>query len=208
MFGGELVSSLALPVLNEHLDAPFGKGDKSGLANPDIGVAAVSYARGAWHWWYGLDVYAPGAQYNKGDLLNIGQHYFAAAPEAAVTWLPNHGRSEVSSKFQYIVNFTDSATQYRSGSEFVWEYAAMRNVTRKFAAGFDGDYYQQVRDDQQNGVSLSDTRARSVLLGPQLKYHAGRASLILKYQKEMFVENKVRGSSFWLQVGVPLGHRE
>ena len=108
--GGELVSSLALPVVNEHLDAPFGKGDKAGLSNPDIGVAAVAYVKGSWHWWYGLDVYAPGAQYHKGDLLNIGQHYFATAPEGAFTWLPHAGRSELSSKFQYIVNFTDPAT--------------------------------------------------------------------------------------------------
>jgi hypothetical protein len=28
--GGELVSSLALPILYEHLDAPFGKADKAG----------------------------------------------------------------------------------------------------------------------------------------------------------------------------------
>ncbi len=207
VFGGELVSSLALPVLYIHLDAPFGKAAKSGLANPDIGVDAVAYARGAWHWWYGLDVYAPGAQYNKNDLLNVGQHYFATAPEGAFTWLP-HGRTELSSKFQYIVNFTDPATQYRSGSEFVWEYAAMRNVTKKFAAGLNGDYYQQIHDDRQNGLILAGTRARSVTFGPEFKYHLGRTAMILKYEKEMLVENKPRGNSFWLQIGVPLGHRE
>lgn len=72
VLGGELVSSLALPVVTIHLDAPFGKGEKTGLANPDIGVAAVAYAKGSWRWWYGVDAYTSGAQYKKGDLINVG----------------------------------------------------------------------------------------------------------------------------------------
>jgi len=206
--GGDLVSSLALPIVYEHLDAPFGKAEKVGLSNPDIGVGAVAYVKGSWHWWYGLDVYTPGAQYHQGDLLNVGQHYFATAPEAAFTWLPQAGRSELSSKFQYIVNFTDPATDYRSGREFVWEYAAMEKLTRNFAAGVNGDYYQQTNEDRQNGAVLAGTRARSVAIGPELKYHLRHAAVILKYQKEMLVENKTCGNSFWLQIGVPIGHKE
>ena len=193
--------------LTIHLDAPFGKGEKTGLANPDIGVAAVAYAKGSWRWWYGVDAYTPGAQYTKGDLINVGQHTLATAPEAAFSWLPHNGGAEVSSKVQYIVNFADSATQYRSGNEFIWEYDASRNITRKFSAGINGAYYRQTGDDTRNGMLMSDTRGRSVLLGPQFKYRARRANFILKYQKEMLVQNKTRGNSFWLQIGMPLGHR-
>lgn len=207
-FGGELVSSLALPILYEHLNAPFGKATKSGLSNPDIGVAAIAYSKGALHWWYGFDVYTPGAQYNKSDLLNVGQHNVATAPEGAFTYLPQNGRTELSSKVQYIVNFTNPDTQYRSGGEFVWEYAAMRRIAKKFSAGVNGDYYRQTTDDQRNGLVLSGTRARSVTIGPEFKYHFGRAALILKYEKEMLAENKTCGNSFWLQIGVPLGHHE
>jgi hypothetical protein len=206
--GGELVSSLALPILYEHIDGPFGKADKSGLSNPDLGVAAVAYYKGGWHWWYGVDVYLPGLQYKQGDLLNVGQHNFATAPEGAFTYLPHGGQSELSSKFQYIVNFTNPADHYRSGHEFVWEFAAMRRVTKKLSLGANGDYYQQTSNDLQNDNQLTGSRARSVTIGPEFKYHLPHAALILKYQKEMLAENKTCGNSFWLQVGVPLGHHE
>ena len=207
--GGTLVSSIGLPVLNEHLDGPFGKLGKTGLGNPDLSVVDVAYKKGSWHWWYGIDVYAPGAQYNKQDLLNVGQHYFATAPEGAFTYLPGNGTSEISSKFQYILNFTDPATQYHSGHEFVWEYAAMHNVTEKLSLGLNGFYYRQTTDDLQNGVPVaSGNRGRSVAAGPQVRYHLGHVAVILKYQREMMVENRTAGNSFWLQFGLPLGRRE
>ena len=133
----------------QHLDLPIGRFDKTGLGNPDIGVLAVAYGKGDWHWWYGMDVYTPGAQYHKDAVLNIGQHNFATAPEGAFTYLPNNGRDELSTKFQYIVNFTNPATQYRSGHELVWEYAAMHNVTRQASIGLNGFYYQQTTNDLQ-----------------------------------------------------------
>lgn len=205
--GGELASSVAFPILYEHLDGPFGKLDKTGNGNIDIGVLDVAYHRGAWHWWYGIDVYTPGFRYDKNDILNVGQHYFATAPEGAFTVLPEHGMAEISSKFQYVVNTTDGATNYRSGSEFIWECDTMRNVTKKLALGANGYYYRQTSDDVQNGIRVgSGNRGRAVAVGPEVRYHVGHAALIVKYQRETLVANRTRGNSFWLQFGVPIGH--
>ena len=55
VLGGTLVSSGALPLLYVHLDAPFGKGDKTGIGNPDV-ETLVAYSKGSLHWWYGFDV--------------------------------------------------------------------------------------------------------------------------------------------------------
>ncbi len=207
--GGVLVSSVAVPVLYEHLTGPFGSVNKTGIGNPDIGVLAVAYAKGDWHWWYGVDAYTPGGPYNKNDLLNPGQHYFATAPEAAFTYLPGRGKEEVSSKFQYIVNFRNPANQYRSGHEFIWEYALMHSFTKKLAMGANGFGYQQTTDDRQNELTVENgNRGRTLAIGPQIKYHAGRTELILKYQKEFLVENRTRGNSLWFQVGVPLWTHE
>lgn len=207
--GGALVSSVAVPVLYEHLSLPFGSFHESGLGNPDIGVLAVAYARGPWHWWYGVDVYAPGAQYSKGDVLNIGQHYFATAPEGAFTYLPKHGRTEISSKLQYIVNSSNPVTQYKSGREFICEYAAMQKITRKLTVGVNGYVFQQTTDDFANGLRVeTGNRGRVFAAGPEIKYHLGEVALILKYEREMLVENRTSGNSMWLQVGVPLWHHE
>ncbi|HUI81122.1 MAG TPA: transporter [Bryobacteraceae bacterium] len=208
VFGGTLVSTAAAPFLYEHLNAPFGEYDKSGLGNSDI-ETLVAYGKGPWHWWYGVDGYLPGPQYNKNDILNIGQHNFATAPAGAISYLPKHGQTEISSRFQYIVNFTNPANQYRSGHEFIWEYAAMRNVVGKLAVGVNGDYYKQTTDDFQNGVIFRDgNRGRTLGIGPQIRYHLGHAALILKYQREMLVENRAVGNSFWFQFGMPVGRHE
>jgi hypothetical protein len=205
--GGTLVSSAAVPFLYEHIDGPFGLHDKSGIGNPDWGVLDVAYKTGNVFWWYGLDVLTPGFQYTKGDLLNIGQHNFATAPVAAFTWLPQHGMTEVSSRFEYFVNYTDPATNYRSGREFLWEYDGMHNVTKKLALGVNGYFYQQVSDDMLNGMDAGN-RGRAFMIGPEIRYHMGRVAGILKYQKEMAVENQPRGNAFWCQFGVPLWHHQ
>jgi hypothetical protein len=207
--GGELVSSVALPVLYEHLDGSFGSFQKTGLGNPDIGVLDVAYERGAWHWWYGVDMFTPGPQYNQNDPLNVGQHNFAAAPVAAFTYLPGHRKNELSSRVQYIVNFTNPADQYRSGGEFVWEYAAMHNIAPKLSVGLNGFYYRQMTNDAQNGIMVgAGNRGRDLAMGPEMRYHMGHVGVILKFQREMLVENRTIGNSFWLQLGMPIGRQE
>jgi hypothetical protein len=205
--GGTLVSAGALPILDVRLSLPSEKGHKTGLGNAEIGVAYLSYNRGAWHWWYGLDVDTPGLSYNKNDLVNIGQHYFSTVPVGAFTYLPNHGRTEMSSRLQYLVNYTNWATNYRSGNEFTWEYAAMQNVTKRLAIGANGYLYQQTTDDRQNGVTFGDgNRGRDLALGPQIRCHVAHVVLILKYQKDTLVQNRTHGNAFWFEVGVPIGH--
>ncbi len=206
VLGGTLVSYGALPFLYEHLDGPFGAGSKSGFGNAAVQPVAVAYQRGAWNWWYGYDVFLPGFSYNKNDLVNIGQHNFAGAPASAFTYLPNHS-TEISSRFQYIVNGTNNQTQYRSGNELIWEYDGMKNVAKNVAIGVNGYYYQQTTDDSQNGVRAGNgNRGRDVAVGPELRWHLGHVGLIAKYQRDMLVQNKTIGNSFWLQFGIPIGH--
>ncbi|HLJ48668.1 MAG TPA: transporter [Bryobacteraceae bacterium] len=205
--GGSLVSYAALPLVYEHLDGPFGLASKTGIGNLDLQPIAVAYHRGGLHWWYGYDVFTPGFSYHKNDLVNIGQHNFAGAPSAAVTYLSGHG-AELSSKVQYIVNGKNNQTQYRSGNEMVWEYAAMQNVVKKVAIGVNGFYYQQTTDDLQNGLRVGDGhRGRDFAVGPEVRCHVGHLVMIAKYQRDTLVQNRPMGNSFWLQVGVPLGAR-
>jgi hypothetical protein len=207
VLGGTLVSAAALPLLYEHLDAPFGKAAKTGFGNPDLEPFAVAYHRGDWHWWYGFDVYTPGFSYHQNDLLNIGQHNFATAPAGAVTYLPHKGRTEISSRFQYIVNYANPVTHYRSGHEFVWEYAVMHRLVGHVSAGVNGYFYQQTTDDRQNGWIVEDGhRGRDFAAGPEIRCRFKHYALIGKYEKEMLAQNRTVGNAFWLQLGIPLGH--
>jgi len=210
VLGGSLVTSAALPLVDVRLSTPEGKQNKTGVGNADI-ETAIAYTKGPLSWWYGVEFYPPGFSYKKDALVNIGQHNIAAAPAAAVTYLPGRGRTELSSKFQYIVNATNGATNYRSGNEFVWEYAGMRNITRAVAIGGNGFYYQQTTDDVQNGLAYLDgNRGRNLAFGPEIRCHFKDFSMILKWHRDFLTENRAVGNGFWVQFGVPLGgvHKE
>jgi hypothetical protein len=205
LLGGTLVNTVAVPIVDIHLNAPFGSQNKAGFGNPDL-ETAISYNTGALHWWYGMEVYTPGFSYNKTDLVNIGQHSYATAPAAAFSYMPHQGKTEVSSKFQYIVNYTNDATHYRSGSEFVWEFVGMQNVTKRLAIGGNGYFYKQTTNDLQNGLMYLDgNRGRDLGFGPEIRYHFNHYSMILKYQKDFLAQNRTVGSALWLQLGFPLG---
>ena len=67
----------------------------------------LEYTKGDWDWLYEADVLLPGASYSKAAILNVGQHNFVVARVAAFTYLPFQGKTEISSKLQYIVNSED-----------------------------------------------------------------------------------------------------
>jgi len=206
VLGGTLVSSAAIPFLYETLTVPGAAGSRMGFGNADIEFAAVSYAKRSWHWWYSVDFLPPGLGYTKNALLNIGQHNLAYAPSSAFTYLPHHGRLELSSKYQYIINGVDSATNYRSGHESLWEYDGMLKIGKRLFIGGNGFWYRQMTNDIQNGLIVGDgNRGRDLAIGPEIKYHIGKCALIAKYEKDTLVENRPIGNSFWVQFGMPLG---
>ena len=206
LLGGTLVSTAALPMLDIHLSAPFGDQNKVGFGNADI-ENMVAYSRGAMNFWYGLEVDTPGFSYTKNALVNIGQHNYGTAPAAAFSYLPHHARTELSSKVQYIVNYTDSATQYRSGNEFIGEFDGMQTVAKNLSVGGNGYFYKQTTNDLQDGsIYLDGNQGRNVAFGPEIRYHAGHFNLILKYQKDFLTENRPVGNSLWFQFGLPIGH--
>jgi len=204
--GGSLNSNIAVPLIYQDLHILPGQFGKFSIGNVDVGVFQVGYHHGALHWYYEGDTWLPGTAYSKNDILNIGQHNFAAGPVAGFTYLPQHGAWELSSKLLYIINFNDVTTRYRSGNEFNWEYDGMRQVTRKIALGANGYWYQQTTDDLQNALMVGDgNRGRDLAIGPEVRFHLGEHSgFALKYLRDTMVENKPRGNAFWFQIGLPV----
>ena len=204
LLGGDLVNWVAVPVLREWVRTPAGDHATMGFSNSVVGTD-IAYSRGNWHWWYGFDVALPAPVYHKGGPINIGQHNFGAAPSGAFTYLPHHGRTEISSRLQYYVNSTDPATHYQSGNEFLWEYAAMQNVTKKLALGVNGYVYQQTTGDRLLGViDAGGNQGRDLAIGPEVRYELGHMILIAKCSRDTLVENRPSGNSFWIEFAIPL----
>jgi len=206
LLGGELVSWGAFPVLYEWVRTPAGAHSTMGFSNAVVGTD-IAYNRGNWHWWYGFDVALPAPVYHQAGPINIGQHNFGTAPSGAFTYLPHHGRNEISSRLQYYVNYTDHATQYQSGNEFLWEYVAMQNVTKKLALGANGYFYLQTTADRLLGVICAGgNQGRDLTIGPEVRYQLGPTVLIAKYFRDTLVQNRPLGNEFWIEFAVPLSH--
>lgn len=202
--GGNLVTAGAIPLESVTLTTPAGTSRKTGLGNTDIGQYVACH-KGAVSWWYGMDFRTPGWAYTKGAPLNIGEHYMAFVPLGALSWLPDSGRTEISSRFSYFVNTADLATNYQSGNEGIWEFDAMRAIKRVHF-GVNGYYYKQVTSDTANHTIVGDgMRGRDLAIGPEVRSHVGPVGLVLKYQKDTLVRNRPAGNMFWFQMGLPIG---
>jgi hypothetical protein len=204
--GGTLNNNIAVPFLRETLNLPIGQFTKFGVGNASIGVLELGYKKGNWHWLYEGDILLPGGSYTRGAPLNVGQHNYAVAPVTAFTYLPSKGKTEISSKIQYIINSEDVVTRYHSGNEFMCEYVAMREVSRRVALGVNGYFYQQTTDDRQDGtVFAGGFRGRDFAIGPEFRFKLGpHSGFALKYQRDTLVQNRPRGNALWFQFGVPL----
>jgi hypothetical protein len=206
VLGGMLESTVGIPFVYQELHVAPGKYDKFGLGNVLFAPLGVAYNKGNWHWFYQGDVFFPGVPYSSTDVLNIGQHNFAAGPVGAFTYLAPKAAWEASSKVDYIVNFQDGVTKYRGGNELTWEYTAMRAVSKKASVGVNGYLYKQTTDDQLNGTAVAGgNRGRDLAIGPQFRFFLGpHSAFAFKYYRDTLVQNKPRGNAFWFQLGVPL----
>jgi hypothetical protein len=206
VLGGKFNTNIVVPMFYQQLHVLPGDYSKTGVANVTLGLFEVGYQKHSLFWYYEGDLYLPGTRYANGAALNIGQNNYAVAPVAALTYLPHGGAWEVSSKYEYIVNFRDAVTNYRSGNEFTWEYVAMKEVSRKVAMGVNGYFYQQTTDDQQNAATFGDgNRGRALAAGPEVRMHLpGHCGVAFKYFHDTLVENRPASNSFWFEMGIPL----
>jgi len=203
VLGGTLVTTGALPLISATLTTPAGTSRRTGVGNSVVGQY-LAYHKGALAWHYGMDFWTPGFAYTKGAPLNIGEHYMAFTPVGAASWLPDSGRTEISSHFAYFFNTKDLANNYHSGNEAIWEFDVMRAV-RGVHFGVNGYFYKQMTDDMLNEALVGDgNRGRDLAIGPEIRSHLGRVGLVLKYQKDTLVQNRPAGNMFWFQMCVPL----
>jgi hypothetical protein len=208
--GGTVGSMLVIPFDVEDLHFTPGKFTKFAVGNIGVSPLGVAYARGHWNFYYEGDLWFTATGRSANDPMNIGQNNYAVDPVGAITYLA--GREELSSKFQYIVNLKDTATNYTSGNEFTWEFDGMHAITKKVAIGVNGYLYQQTTDDTLDNLPYNDGNyGRSLALGPEVRLNVIRdGAIAFKYLHDTLVQNRAPTNAFWFQMAIPIsfGHRE
>ncbi len=191
--GGALATNL-----NDE-DAAFG--------DPVLG-SSLGWHQGNYHWTIGTLVNVPVGYWQKGNLANIGFNRWAVDTTGALTWLDPKKGLELSTAVGFTYNFENYATDYKTGTEFHLEFAAVQNFSKTFGIGLNGYFYDQVTGDSGSGARLGAFEGRVMALGPAVNYNfeLGKipVSTNLKYFREFDVKNRLEGDAGYLTVTMPL----
>jgi len=176
------------------------------IGDPVLG-GMLGWENGNLHWETGLLVNVPIGDYQKGEISNIAFHHWGADVSAAATWLDPTIGLDLSGVVGMTFNAENPATDYRTGNEFHFEWAAVQHFNQQFDAGLVGYYYKQVTGDSGAGAR-SDFKGEVAAIGATIgwNFKAGELpiSTRIKYFHEFADTNRARGDAVILTVSMPL----
>lgn len=222
VLGGHIGFLMLIPIIHKDVDAgaslslppPFGLTLQSSLGDEETKFGDIvpgfmlGWHQGNWHFKTHTLVNAPTGFWERGNLANAGFNHWAIDNAAAFTWLDPKIGLELSAMAGITYNWENPTTDYKSGSEFHLEYAAVQNFSKHFALGINGYYLDQVTGDSGPGARLGSFKGRVVAIGPVLNLnfalHEIPIATSLKYFREFDVENRLEGDAGYVTVSLPL----
>lgn len=212
VLGGRLQTGVAVPVvghasmgasLQTRLFGTFSGGDS------DTGFGDMLLNPFALYWNFGdfnvkLTEYivAPTGRYDVNSLVNVGRNYWAFDTQLGLTWFHKQTGTEISLLPGIMVNTTNPATDYHTGTEFHLDFMVNQFVAPTFAVGLQGYWYKQVDGDSGSGAVFGPFMGEAVGIGPALlwspEFLKGKAAVILKYLRDVSNTNRLQGD--WGQI--------
>lgn len=218
VLGGNLAFSLTTPFGGKHLDAAvlssrfgteFGaERENWAFGDPVLGTS-LGWHEGNLHYTLGTLVNVPIGQWEFGNPVNIGFNRWVIDTTGALTYLNPETGVELSGAAGFTFNFENPDTDYKSGTEFHAEAAAMLHLSPTFSFGVNGYAYKQITGDSGSGAKLGSFEGQVFAVGPAVDYtfKVGElpVALNLRYFYEFGVENRLEGHAGFLNLAVPLG---
>ena len=201
LFGADLGWHIIVPFISQDVEIGALGVDESTSGIGDIEFSTLIFG---WHFSKNMhlvatvDIFAPIGEYDQNDPSSIGRNYWTVDPIVAATYISDGG-FEVSAKFQYLINFENSDTDYTSGNEFICDYLIGQHVG-KWNFGVNGVIYQQITDDELDGDTVEDYKAQCFSIGPAIQYNYKNMFFNLKAQFDTAAENRPEGKKFWFKL--------
>lgn len=150
----------------------------------------------------------PVGDYREGALANLAFHRWAGDASIAATWLDPELGWDISGKIGMTVNGENEATLYKTGTELHLEGAIEKTFSKRWSAGVQAYYFDQLSGDSGPGATLGAFKGRVTGIGATGAYNfelgARPASLRLHAFKEFDAKNRLEGSSVFLDFTIPL----
>jgi hypothetical protein len=187
----------------------FSISDNTFAFGDPLALAFIGWNSGFFHWKLTGMVNVPVGSYAKANLVNMGFNRWAADVTGSMTYLNTENGFELSLAPGITFNGENPATNYKSGTEFHVEGAAMKHLTKTFALGVAGYHYQQISGDSGSGAVLGSFKGRVSALGPNLTYNfqVGKTPVLtsVRFLHEFNVKNRLAGNVGLFTLTIPLG---
>jgi hypothetical protein len=207
-FGGKQMEAGAIINLLGKKDDVDVERDNWAFGDPVFG-STLGWHDGNLHYSLGALVNVPVGQWELGNPVNIGFNRWVIDTTAAVTYLNPQTKIELSGAAGLTFNFENPDTDYKSGTEFHVEGAAMFHPSHAFSFGLNGYALKQITGDSGPGAVLGGFEGQVFALGPAVDFtfHIGQRPVItnLRYFQEFGVENRLDGRAGFLNFVIPLG---
>lgn len=158
------------------------------------------------NWNARLSIYAPTGSYTVGQLANTGKNYWTYEPTLGFMYLGKQNGRELSAFAGVDFNATNSATDYKTGTQVHVEVTAAQHFPLAgglVGAGLTGYWYSQIEADSGAGATLGSFEGRTAGLGPVISYVSklGGHDVIaeLKWLREFDVRNRFEGDTVFLK---------
>ena len=145
---------------------------------------------------FGLGIYAPTGAYDVNEPVNIGLNHWGFDTGMAATYFNLETGTEVSVAPGILFNTKNNATDYRTGAEFHLDFTVNQFLSKTFALGLRGYYYNQIGGDSGSGAVLGDFKGESFGLGPGFfwtpSFAKGRLAVLGKWIHDVHAENRLK----------------
>ncbi|AGI24092.1 SphA family protein [Pseudomonas sp. MT3] len=204
LLGGTLALHTIVPVVTLDVSAGGHSQRNTGVGDIVFGPSIGWHHSPNLHTVAAIDFFAPTGEYDKDDLANIGRNYWATHLVGGISWIDAKGFN-ADAKVMYGINARNDDTDYRSGDEFIVDYAAGWAFGNGWTVGVGGYFYQQITDDEQDGHTVRDNKGAARAIGPSVRYDSGQGwFLTAKAYQETGVRNRAEGDTLWLRAVFPL----
>ena len=195
--GGGVGFDVLLPLveLSSSFTQPGGNLRANGFATGDLNFgpfyqsAPMKLFGHLFSWRTEFDIIAPSGGFNPNRDINQSSGFWSLNPYVAFTYLPVGGW-EISARIWYLHNFTtnrisnppfnpQSPIETGQAGDAAWiNFTSSYAISKPFALGLNGYYFQQLGDDKVNGQRLAHTIKNQVYLGPGVHWEISKTNIV------------------------------
>ena len=210
LFGAWIGGEILIPMADVQVKLASGtNATERGFADPILAPFALQWApkkvgHGIFVHRAVFDLTVPIGKYSDQRPVNIGNNFVTINPYYALTYEWKR-KLEVTSRLHYLWNSVNSdpfvgfgIKALQPGQAFHANYATSYEVMKELRVGLNGYWLQQLTDHQINGANISNSKERTVGLGPGVEF--GGDGLWLRVNS--YIETDVRNRPAGVKVNV------